>query len=336
VLGQEATLHQAIDLEQGRGNSLAAAPGYAKLTGRLPADRVADAYATADGLRRLLVPAGGAYGVAGVLLDRPGLEGAALSLSVGEPGARVQVESDVPGHTAQQFTPELLDSVPKGALAYYGTKGLSDTAGRLLAAAGTTQLGDLLAAARSTLGTRGVVEVQRDLLALAQEETAVVLLPGVPAPTLLVMAKATDEDRTRAALARLSASLPKLLPGASVSTKDGVTVVKTGQTELDATVTGGRLVLSTGMAGIRAAREAGGGLAEADAFQAVVGDPKQPVTSLVFLDFSQLLRLGEQTGLNDSRAYLAVKPDLSKVRAVGARSTGAEADTTSEITVQIP
>jgi hypothetical protein len=60
------------------------------------------------------------------------------------------------------------------------------------------------------------------------------------------------------------------------------------------------------------------------------------VTSVVFLDFSQLLRLGEQTGLNDSRAYLAVKADLAKVRSVGASSTGSGEDTTTEIRISIP
>ena len=59
--------------------------------------------------------------------------------------------------------------------------------------------------------------MQRDLLELLQKETAVVLLPGVPAPTLLVMAPTEDEDRTRAALKRLSETLPKLLPGGKVT-----------------------------------------------------------------------------------------------------------------------
>ena len=46
--------------------------------------------------------------------------------------------------------------------------------------------------------------------------------------------------------------------------------------------------------------------------------------------------LAEQTGLNDSRAYLAVKSDLHKVRAVGAVSSGAGEDTTTEIRIQTP
>ena len=91
------------------------------------------------------------------------------------------------------------------------------------------------------------------------------------------------------------------------------------------------------MAGIQAARNPDGGIEDADAFQAALPDASgADVTSLIFLDFSQLLRLAEQTGLNDSRAYLAVKDDLTRVRAVGVRSTGEGEDTTSEIRFQIP
>jgi hypothetical protein len=60
------------------------------------------------------------------------------------------------------------------------------------------------------------------------------------------------------------------------------------------------------------------------------------VSSLGFLDFSQLLELGEQTGLNDSRAYLAARDDLQKIRAVGISSSGDEEETTAEILLSIP
>ncbi len=59
------------------------------------------------------------------------------------------------------------------------------------------------------------------------------------------------------------------------------------------------------------------------------------MTSLLFLDFSQLLSLGEQTGLTRSVRLTAVRPDLEKVRAVGLDSTSGEADTTAELFLQI-
>lgn len=337
VLGQRASLQQAIDLQQGRGDALARDATYGKLSARLPGDRVADAYATSDGLRRLLVPAGGALGVAGVVLDRPNLRGTAVAVQATDPGLVLTVEADIPGRKAQPLDPQLLDAVPKGALAYYGSRSLDQSAGRLLAAAGTSALGDLIERARQALGGEGARSVQRDLLALLQKETAVALLPGVPAPTLLVMARTEDEGRTRAALERLTGALPKLLPGGKVTQAGGVTKISSDQTEFDAAVIDGKLVISTGMAGIEAARDPGGGIEDADAFAAAVPDASGgDVTSLVFLDFSQLLRLAEQTGLDDSRAYLAVKDDLARVKAVGVRSSGEGEDTTSEIRFQIP
>lgn len=331
ALGQEASVHQAIDLQQGRGASLARDATYRRVSGRLPGDRVADAYVTADGLRRLLAPAGGALGLAGTLLDRPSLKATALSVSPGDPGARVQVDSLVPGHRATAFDPSLLDAIPKGAMAAYDARGLDRTATRLLAATGTASLGRLLDSAAKALGAGGVKLVQQDLLGLLRGETAVALLPGIPAPTLVVIAHTPDEARTRAALDRLVRALPKL----KVTRRGDVLALHAGSTEVDAAVFDGRLVLATGPSGIAAARDPGGGIGDAGAYRAVVGNLADPVTSVVFLDFSQLLKLGEQTGLNDSRAFLAVRGDLERVRSVGASSTGTGEDTTSEIRFQI-
>jgi hypothetical protein len=60
------------------------------------------------------------------------------------------------------------------------------------------------------------------------------------------------------------------------------------------------------------------------------------VSSLVFLDFNQLLSLAEQTGLFRGARYRLLRPDLEKVRAVGLTSTRGEADSTAELFLQIP
>lgn len=336
VLGQAAAVRRSIDLTMGTGEPLAAQETFAGLEDRLPDGRVADAYATPDGLRRLLVPAGGAYALAGVLLDRPGLAATALSLTPGEPGARVVVESRVAERAAEAFEPQLVDAVPSGALAYIGSRGLDETATRLLAAAGTDALARLLRRARRTLGEEGAGAVQEDLLGLLREETALVILPGVPAPTMTIIARAGDEAATRAALDRLADALPELLDGAEVAREGDAIVLSAGRTQLHAAVFDGKLVLSTAADGIAAARDPEGGIGEQEAFAAVLGDLDEPVTSIVFLDFSQLLRLGEQTGLDDSRAYLAVKGDLDRVRSVGASSTGTGEDTSTEMRIAIP
>jgi hypothetical protein len=71
------------------------------------------------------------------------------------------------------------------------------------------------------------------------------------------------------------------------------------------------------------------------AYQQTLTDQPGPVTSLVFFDFSQLLRLAERTGLARSARYQALRPDLGRIRAVGLETTRGRADSTAEITLQI-
>jgi hypothetical protein len=59
------------------------------------------------------------------------------------------------------------------------------------------------------------------------------------------------------------------------------------------------------------------------------------VTSLLFLDFSQLLSLGEKMGLTRGARLTAPRPYLAEVRTVGLDSTSGEADTTAELFLQI-
>jgi hypothetical protein len=60
------------------------------------------------------------------------------------------------------------------------------------------------------------------------------------------------------------------------------------------------------------------------------------VTSVLFLDLDQLLRLGAQTGLDQDPQFLAVRKDLRRVHAVGLKASSGEAETTAELSLQIP
>jgi hypothetical protein len=95
-------------------------------------------------------------------------------------------------------------------------------------------------------------------------------------------------------------------------------------------------VVSTSLSGVRAVKGVSRSLADSGSFQVTLGDRPHDVTSLVFLDFSALLALGERTGLSDSRAYLAVRDDLRKVKAVGAAATGSGDESTTKVFIQIP
>ena len=48
------------------------------------------------------------------------------------------------------------------------------------------------------------------------------------------------------------------------------------------------------------------------------------MSSLLFTDFSQLLRLGEQTGLTSGARIRELLPDLAKIRAIGLSSASGE------------
>jgi hypothetical protein len=294
VIGQPASIAAARALHAGKGVSLAGDPLYKRTLSELPADRVLDAWVTKDGVRRLLAPQPGLLGIAGLLLDQPKLRAVAASLSAqGKDGARVVVKSlKTSAATARPFAPTLQNSVPDGAFAYLGVRGLRGVGARLLAF---------------------VPGSQKDLASVTKlfsGETAVILSYAVPAPILTLVTRTADE-----AAARKTLSQGLKLPHA---------------------VFGGKVVVSTKPAGIDAVRTAKQHLPDTKAWAAVERNTRNPVTSLVFLDFSQLLRLAERTGLNDSSAYKAVKADLLRVKRVGARSSGTGDETTAELLLSIP
>jgi hypothetical protein len=190
------------------------------------------------------------------------------------------------------------------------------------------------------------VDLEKDVLPLLQGEVALWLAPSIPAPVLTLIASTDDEQRTRDAFARLQQPLARLLtaPGGGASAwqerdVDGVDAfqLRLGVgIELDYAVFDGKLVVSTSLAGVRAVKARKGSLADNKSFDTTLGGHPKKVTSLVFLDFSQLLALGERTGLSDSRSYLAVREDLRKVKAVGAAATGGASESTTELFIQIP
>ena len=141
-------------------------------------------------------------------------------------------------------------------------------------------------------------------------EVGVGLSPGTPS-VLTLVAKTDDEAGARKAVR----SLKKPLVGAVVD---------------------GRVIVSTTRVGLEAAKDPDPPLAGTENFRKAIGDATNPVSSLLFLDFTQLLRLGEQAGLRDNRAYLAIAPDLERVRAVGVSSTTEEGASNAEIFLLIP
>jgi hypothetical protein len=185
-------------------------------------------------------------------------------------------------------------------MAYLGVSNLAPALQRLIAALGTTsaQLRPLLAG------------IDASVYRQFSGETAVVLLPNTPAPILALEARTKDEAASRKALAKL----PK---GFATGVFDGKVVVATSPKGVQAFKAGGRHLDGTSQ------------------WQQAVGHPPDAVSSLLFFDFSRLLALGEQTGLDASRAYQAAKADLDKVRAIGAHTSGNDSESTAEISLLI-
>jgi hypothetical protein len=94
--------------------------------------------------------------------------------------------------------------------------------------------------------------------------------------------------------------------------------------------------VSTSLAGIAAAMGAKGALAGDATYHFVTTGAPKRVTSILFLDLNQLLRVGAQTGLDQDPQFLAVRNDLRRVHAVGLTASGRGIDTTAELSLQIP
>jgi hypothetical protein len=360
AVGQETSLRSAIDTAAARAPSLARSSIFRRATRRLSQQRAADVYLSAGGVRRLLATQTGPLGIAGVLLDQPALAGVAVGLTAREGGARLDVHSELDPALARQypsvfraFKPQLVSDVPKTAMAYLGVAGLDRVAGRLLTAGvagGSTgaRLDQLVRRAARSLATAAGVNVDRDILPLLRNEVGLWLAPTLPAPTLTLIARTQNEEATRVAFSRLQTPLAKLFappsagPGqAPVFNErdvDGTKVFSlelAANVEIDYAVFAGKLVVSTNLDGVRAVRRGKGSITERSGFQATLGQHPARVTSLVFLDFRQLLDLGERTGLMQSRSYLSVRNDLRRVRALGVASSGGKNESTTELSLQI-
>lgn len=350
LIGQPITVQGALDRANGNGDALADSPTFTRAMKGASEDRVADAYVTAGGLRRLLVPQGDVLGTVAAVLDRPGLKGVGLSAVVEDERVRVRAHSVVDGDTGRAFDPKLEDAVPADAMAYLGVSGISGSLANLVAAAAgganAGGVGPLLERLRTELGKQTGGALERDLLSLLDGEVALVLSKATPAPVLSLVTQVKDEDATAAVLKRLQAPLVKLLtPEGEDAPRwriddvgDGIraqTLATPTGAEITYAVFDGRLVVGTGPEAIRRIKDAKGSLPDSDRYEKVESRPEKP-TSLGFLDFKKLLELGEQTGLKDSRAYQAARSDLHRVQAIGISSHSGEGETTAEITFLIP
>jgi hypothetical protein len=359
VLGQGASVQAAVDVGRGARRSLAASSVYRDAASTEPPGRVLDAYGSAAGIRRAMLPRGGLLGALATLLDQPALAASAISVSVAPRSLRVLVHSALDPTLARAsvgsapFTPTLAGALPSGSIMLLDIRGLAAAVPKLLAAAARAgvagRIGGLLVRLGGALAAQGV-DVHR-VLSVFGGETAIAISPAEaghgPAP--VVLTRTSHPAVTRALLAGVEAPLTKVFappsggPGQVPVVNDaqvaGVTVhqlLLAPGFQLDYTVAHHLVVVSTSLDAIAAVFRHPRALSDAPSYRTSTGNSANQVTSLLFLDVNQLLPLGEQTGLIGNTRLAALWPDLRRIRAVGLASTRGEFDTTTELRLQIP
>lgn len=353
ALGQPASVRAAIDVARG-APSLAASAGYRRASAGEPAGRVLEAYLPAAGVRRLLAAQGGLLGAVAVLLEQPRLVGSAFSLEPAAGGLRVRISSALApqagARPSPSFRPTLDGELPPDTILMLDSRELVAIAPRVLGAIASGGLGATIGPLLSRLGAAlraEGVDVPR-LLALLDGESAVAITDSAGHPALLVLARTARPGLARALLASLLVPLEQLFaagPQGGVqtgslnqSTIDGVSVQELALSpglQVDWAVRGGLIVLSTSTAAITAVLARGRSLADSPAYRSAAAAVPPPAGSLLYLDLSQLLGLGERTGLTQSAGLHALRADLSQIHAIVLSSTGAETTTTAELFLQI-
>ena len=217
MVGSDAGVRAAIAAAAGRAGSLADDAVYERASAGEPAGRVLDAYVPAAGMRGLLESRGGVAGAIGLLLDRPDLQGTAISVSAAPGEAEVWIHSALLAKrafaTRSPFTPTLGSILPAGSTLMLDVDGLNRAAPQLLRAAATAgfagNVAPLLARLGAALTAEGVNVHKID--SIFAGETAVALSPG-PSPSLLIVARTANQAATQTELAALEGPLTALFP----------------------------------------------------------------------------------------------------------------------------
>lgn len=348
VLGPPGAVRAALDAQAGRRPALADDPVFTRAEDGAPADRVADAYATAGGVRRLLTPRGGALGFAGAALDQPGLQGVALSLTAHDATASLRAHwalsggPGVPGGLPLSLFGETLPhTLPGPVTALVDVAGLNRALPALVGSLLPRRLLDRLAGAGLDLGA--------DVAPLLAGEAALAVYSRPQGPAVLLVARVRSEARAREALARLQGPLIALVaPGAEANGLSptftqrrlpGLTAygLRLGPgVELDYAVGGGRIALTTDFGLLRALARTDARADEQPLFRTTVGPRPARSAAVAYADLKALLRVAEPSGLAANPRYAALAPDLRPIRAVGFRAAGGPRESSAEVTLAIP
>jgi hypothetical protein len=309
VIGDPVVVAQVRALAGHHGKALADLPDYAEL--ERADDRAADLWAAPAATR--LLPSALAF-----------LGGRPISAEVvpTEAGLRVTGRRHGGAVPAADFEARLLGAVPRDAFAYVGLRGLD------------------------VPGLPASAQVLADAL---DGELAVSIAPSTGEPAVTLVARVSDPAQARAALAGLQGVVAATLTGSgeatgqvpvfeerSVDGHDAYALTLAGGGELIYAVVGDRVVVSSREEGLTRALRDGEGLDDAGGFRAAVTDVPDRVQALAFVAANQLLELADESGLDAAETYRAVRPNLARIRALGAVVRRQGNDTTAELNLLIP
>jgi hypothetical protein len=348
VAGDETDLKAAVDAQAAGGDStLAGSERFTEAIGKLPGDTFAQFYMDLGGLVKQGQADNPQLQQLGPLADVADARFAASAAA--EPGG-VRVKGVIVGAREQQdaeFAPSLTANVPADAVAYVGFANLQGSVAQALQqvqAEGQASISDQLTAAAQQLPALLGVTVD-DLKALTAKEHALVVTRGTPMPGGALALQVDDGARAQATLDALRQKAPALLrqfsPGTTLPAWRQVSLeggVKGWDLPVSATggvtygVDGKLAIVGTSPGAVRQVQAPAQTLAQNAEFAAATEDMPDRVTSVVWINAQEGLKLAQASGAyRDNPEGLA---DARQVKSVVGWTTGG-AEPTFEVFAKI-
>jgi hypothetical protein len=343
VIGRESGVRAVIDAQSGASGtgSLADDPKARAARDALPAERLADAYLSPDGIAKLVGNPRGPLATLDAVVDPTASDGVAMALVADNQGIDVDIRSELnaerakaqPGFFAAfpQFEPTLTGSLPAGSLAYAGIADPGHALVSLLAQASADQPG--LAAGVAALVQRvkrlGKVDVEHELLPSLGDEAAFAIQPAAAGgiPYLEFLGSGIDAQRADRGLASLQGPIADALnattgqaPGFTQTNVDGITAhsVQVSPTvNLTYAIANSVLLIATDPAAVKQLAGDQSTLADDGTFKEATDGLPSSVSLLAYLNLGGLVTLGEQAGLAQDPAYEVFAPEIRRLQALG-------------------
>lgn len=341
VSDTQAQLFRALDAHKAGGDkTLGGTSRFTDALGKLPAEVFGQAYIDIGAIAR-------SAGQTTPQLDQLGLTDyqdavVAASVSAEPDGLRVKgVVDGAPDAGASGFSPSLTDNVPADAIAYAGFTDLAGTITTILEqakSAQSTETADQFDALAAQLPQLLGVSVD-DLSALGSGEHAVVVTSGTPNPGAAVLLKVADGSRAGTTLDALRVGIPRLLKTFSPDT----VLPAWKPVPLAAGVKGWRLPLSpeasavygvdgdlaiigSSVPAVTAVQRPVSPLSDSAAFTTATDGMPDEVTSLFWLNISQVIDAAGKLGALDD-APAETLANLRPLKSISAWTTGGDTPT---------